>query len=63
VKLRDAATSKGRGPRRAGDLRLADGDHVVVTGSRAAWTVKAPRNYEVLRTKLKWGEAQPAAGG
>jgi NAD+ kinase len=37
-----------------------DDDHVVVTGSpRRLKLVKAPRRdyYEVLRTKLKWGEA------
>jgi NAD+ kinase len=39
---------------------FADGDHVVVTGSpRRLKLVKAPGRdyYEVLRTKLKWGEA------
>jgi NAD+ kinase len=39
---------------------FADGDHVAVTGSpRRLKLVKAPGRdyYEVLRTKLKWGEA------
>jgi len=39
---------------------FADGDHVVVTGSpRRLKLVKAPGRdyYEVLRTKLKWGDA------
>jgi NAD+ kinase len=39
---------------------FADGDHVVVTGSpRRLQLVKPPGRdyYEVLRTKLKWGEA------
>jgi len=39
---------------------FADGDHVVVTGSpRRLKLVKAPGRdyYEVLRTRLKWGEA------
>ena len=44
---------------------FADGDHVVVTGSpRRLKLVKAPGRdyYEVLRTKLKWGDAgRPAA--
>ena len=38
----------------------ADDDHVAVTGSpRRLKLVKAPGRdyYEVLRTKLKWGEA------
>ncbi len=47
---------------------FADGDHVVVTGSpRRLKLVKAPgRDYfEVLRTKLKWGDAgaTPRRGG
>jgi NAD+ kinase len=39
---------------------FADGDHVSVTGSpRRLKLVRAPGRdyYEVLRTKLKWGEA------
>ncbi|HXK11681.1 MAG TPA: NAD(+)/NADH kinase [Vicinamibacteria bacterium] len=39
---------------------FADGDHVIVTGSpRRLKLVKAPGRdyYEVLRTKLKWGDA------
>jgi NAD+ kinase len=39
---------------------FAEGDHVVVTGSpRRLKLVKAPGRdyYEVLRTKLKWGDA------
>ncbi len=39
---------------------FTDGDHVTVTGStRRLKLVKAPSRdyYEVLRTKLKWGDA------